>query len=269
MNRLKFIVPMVLAVLALACGGSPTQQQAENTQPPATDPYQAPPPAELPTAQQPPPQQPPSQQPPTQKPKPSPQQPNPAQASSAPEPVPAKPAVQMVEVPAGTVLTLAMDAGVNTKKNVVGDRFTATVLEPISVAGMEAIPAGSKIEGKVTEAIPAKQGAGNAKLSLSFDELSLPSGHRTQITGTFQEISESKKKRNAAIIGGSAAGGALLGRILGKDTKTAVIGTIVGGGIGTAVVMGQKGEQAKLPADTPFEIKLEAAVQLPHAPAKS
>ena len=48
-----------------------------------------------------------------------------------------------------------------------------------------------------------------------------------------------------------------------------MIGTIVGGGIGTAVVMGQEGEQAKLPADTPFEIKLEEGVKVPHAPAKS
>lgn len=276
MNRLKFAVPMILASLAVACGGTPPQQ-ANNTQPASNDNTQAQqqPPAQEPPAQQ---QEPPAQQqqPPAEEPaqprpvqqRPRASQPAPATAS-VPAPAPPKPAVQMLDVPAGTVLTLAMDAGVNSKKNFVGDKFTATVLEPITVAGMEAIPAGSKIEGKVTEAVPAKQGAGKGKLSLSFDELSLPSGQRMPISGTFQEVSESKKKRNAAVIGGSAAGGALLGRILGKDTKTTVLGTIVGAGIGTAVVMGQEGEQARLPADTPFEIKLEAAVAVPHPPAKS
>ena len=267
MNRLRFIVPMTLASLVLACGSAP-QQQADNLQPAASDNQQPvqPPAQEPPAPQQQPAQQPPAQQRPPQQ---RPSQPTQAAQVPAPAPAPPKPTVMMVDVPAGTELQLAMDVGVNSKKNVVGDSFTATVLQPINVNGVEAIPAGSKVQGKVTEAVPAKQGAGKGKLSLSFDELSLPSGQRVPISGTFQEVTESKKKRNAAIIGGSAAGGALLGRILGKDTKTAVIGTIVGGGIGTAVVMGKEGEQAKLPADTPFEIKLEAAVQVPHPPAKS
>jgi len=175
----------------------------------------------------------------------------------------------MVSVPTGTVLQLALDTGLNSKTAQVGDPFTATVVESIDVNGMEAIPAGARVEGKVTEAVAAKRGAGKAKLAMSFDVLTLPDGYKTNIVGSFQEVTESKKKRNAAIIGGSAAGGALLGRILGKDTKGAVIGAVVAGGIGTAVVMGKEGEQAKLPADTPFEIKLEEAVQVPAAPARS
>lgn len=176
---------------------------------------------------------------------------------------PARPRAQSVSVPSGTILTLALDQPLNSKTSQVGDSFSATVLDPVEVDNRVAIPAGSKVEGKVTEAVPAKRGAGNAKLAMSFDTLRLESGYRTAITGSFQEVTESKKKRNAAIIGGSAAGGALLGRILGKDTKGAVVGAILGGGIGTAVVVGQEGEQAKLPADTPFEIRLEEAVKVP------
>jgi hypothetical protein len=175
----------------------------------------------------------------------------------------------MVSVPAGTVISLALDTGINSKTAQVGDTFTATVVEPIEIDGRDVIPAGSKIEGKVTEAVAAKRGAGKAKLAMSFDTLTLADGYRTNIVGSFQEVTKSKKGKNAAIIGGSAAGGALLGRILGKDTKGAVIGAIVGGGVGTAVVMGKEGEQAKLPADTPFEIKLEEAVQVPHEAPRS
>ena len=192
----------------------------------------------------------------------------PAAASPAQATAPAPEKAQMVSVPAQTVLSLALDTGLSSKTAQVGDTFTATVLEPILVDNAEAVPAGSKIEGKVIEAVAARRGGGNAKLGLSFDLLKLQ-GFQTNIVGSFQEVTESKKKRNAAVIGGSAAGGALLGRILGKDTKGAVIGSIIGGGIGTAVVMGKEGRQADLPADTPFEIKLEEAVQVPKAPSGS
>jgi len=170
----------------------------------------------------------------------------------------------MVSVPAGTELTLALDTTLSSETSQAGDSFTATVVEPIVEEGREVIPAGSTIEGRVTEATPAKRGAGEATLGLSFGALRLASGYRTDIVGSFQEISESKKGRNAAVIGGSAAGGALLGRILGKDTKSTVIGAIVGGGIGTAVLVGREREQAVLPSDTPFGIRLEQSIQVPH-----
>lgn len=185
------------------------------------------------------------------------------------QPAPAKPQVHMVSIPAGTELTLALDTTLSSETSQAGDSFSATVVEPIVVESREVIAAGSTIEGKVTEASPAKRGAGKATLALSFSHLRLASGYHTSIVGSFQEISASKKGRNAAIIGGSAAGGALLGRILGKDTRGTVIGAIVGGGIGTAVVMGREREQATIPADTPFGIRLERAVQVPHAGSRA
>jgi len=175
----------------------------------------------------------------------------------------------MVAVPSGTVLTLALDTTLGSDTSQAGDSFTATVVESILSENRVVIPEGSRIEGKVSEAVAAKRGAGNARLSLGFNTLRLPSGYETGIVGSFQEVTESKKGRNAAIIGGSAAGGALLGRILGKDTKGAVIGTIIGGGVGTAVVMGKEGMQVKLPADTPFEIRLGESVRVPHGPSTS
>lgn len=185
------------------------------------------------------------------------------------QPEPARNQTHMVSVPAGTELTLALDSTLSSETSQVGDSFTATVIEPIVVENRTVIPEGSKIHGKVTESAPAKKGAGQAKLSLKFDSLSLPGGYDTAIVGSFQEITESKKGRNAAVIGGSAAGGALLGRILGKDTKGAVIGAIVGGGIGTAVVVGQEREQAVLPADTPLGFRLDQPVQIPHESSRA
>jgi len=177
---------------------------------------------------------------------------------------PGNPKTHMVGVQAGTELTLALDTTLSSETSQAGDTFSATVVEPIVMDGRDVIPAGSTIHGTVTDATPAKRGAGQAKLGLSIDALRLPSGYHTDIVGSFQEISASKKGRNAAVIGGSAAGGALLGRILGKDTRSTVIGAIVGGGIGTAVLVGKEREQAVIPADTPFGVRLEQTIQVPH-----
>jgi outer membrane lipoprotein SlyB len=84
-----------------------------------------------------------------------------------------------------------------------------------------------------------------------------------EIVAGLSQKSGSKKKRNAAIIGGSAAGGALLGRMIGKDTKGAVVGAIAGGAVGTGVVMSKEGEQVKLPAGTEMTIKLEESIRVP------
>jgi hypothetical protein len=179
------------------------------------------------------------------------------------------PVTHMVAVPAGTELMLALDTALSSETSQVGDSFSATVVESIVIDNREVIPSGSTIEGRVTDAAPAKKGAGKATLAVSFGTLRLTSGYRTNIVGSFQEVSASKKGRNSAIIGGSAAGGALLGRILGKDTKGAVIGAVVGGGVGTAVVMGTERQQAILPADTPFGIRLEQSIQVPHVASRS
>ncbi len=263
----RYLAPATtLLFLLAACGGG--AQQAESTmpaadeQPVAADSAQQTPPASAPAQTQ---QQPTPVPPPAPRPKPAVAQQQPMQ-QAPPPPEPMK--VAMSSVPAETVLTMALDEAISSKTAVVGDTVTATVVQPIVVGGEELIPAGSKVEGTVTEVAAAKHGAGKAKLGIAFNVLQLPAGYTTNIVGTFQEVTESKKKRNAAVIGGAAAGGALLGRILGKDTKGAVIGSIIGGGVGTAVVLTKEGAQVELAPDTPFEIKLDEAVAVPAGPAQ-
>jgi len=140
--------------------------------------------------------------------------------------------------------------------------ITAVVAEDVMVGGRPVIPAGSNVRGSVKEVQAAKRGAGNASMMLSFDRLQTPSGASADIVASLSEQTESKKKRNAAIIGGSAAGGALLGRIIGKDTKGAVVGTLVGGAIGTGVVMSKEGEQVNLPSGMELNVRLDRQIQL-------
>ena len=169
----------------------------------------------------------------------------------------------MATVPQGTFIEIALNSSLNSGGNNVGDDFTARVTEPVVVGDRVVIPAGSTVRGTVQAVTPAKRGAGNASMTLAFQRIDLPGGYSTNMIASLSERSASKKKRNAGIIGGSAAGGALLGRILGKDTKGAVVGSIVGGAIGTGVVLSKEGAQVNLPAGTELAIQLDSSMQVP------
>ena len=65
----------------------------------------------------------------------------------------------------------------------------------------------------------------------------------------------STKKKDALEIGGGAAGGALIGGLIGGG-KGALIGTAAGGGAGTAVVLSTRGKEIHVPRGAAMTLKL-------------
>jgi hypothetical protein len=65
----------------------------------------------------------------------------------------------------------------------------------------------------------------------------------------------SQHKKDAAIIGGGAAAGAVIGGIA-KGGKGAGIGAVIGGVAGTGAVLATKGKEVELAAGTPVTIRL-------------
>jgi len=161
---------------------------------------------------------------------------------------------------------VTLSSSLNSGTASVGDRFEAEVNQTVSVDGKAAIPMGSRIRGFVEDVHKAKRGAGHGSLALSFDALVLPDGEEVEIQAGLSQETDGKKKRNAAIIGGSAAGGAILGRVVGDDTKDAAIGAVVGGAIATGVVLAKEGSQVELPAGTLLELVLETSTAVPVPP---
>jgi len=113
-----------------------------------------------------------------------------------------------------------------------GQAFSARLVEPVRVGGRIAIPEGAIISGTVIEAKPAKKVGGRSTLSLDFDLLELPSGHSYPVTVVFSQKGKSSTGRDAAIIGGSTVGGAILGHQV-DDDKGKEIGAVVGAIAGT------------------------------------
>ncbi len=177
----------------------------------------------------------------------------------APEP-PAEPATVSVTIPKGTALSLALTAPLSSATSAVGDQVTAELKNPVVVGDRVIFPAGSRIEGKVTDVKSAKKGfkdTGGA-LAVSFDRIMAPDGHSAGIVAGMTRVAEGSGKKKGAIIGGSALGAALLGRMLGKDTAGSAV---VGGAVGTAVAAGTKGKEATISADQVMNVALEQPAQ--------
>ncbi|MGH9760468.1 MAG: hypothetical protein ACREAC_06455, partial [Blastocatellia bacterium] len=173
-------------------------------------------------------------------------------------------------VPDGTVINVKMDSTLNSRDSHAGDKFTATVTIPVYINGRVVIPAGSVIEGRVTQVTPAKRMSKSGTIAVDFDDIVLPNGARQQLVGSLtaadpsdrrkiddegQVSGGSTSKRSAVFIGGGGAVGAILGGISGGGGG-AIVGGVIGAGTGVAAVMLQKGEEAEVRAGTPFGVRL-------------
>ncbi|HEY2737146.1 MAG TPA: glycine zipper 2TM domain-containing protein, partial [Thermoanaerobaculia bacterium] len=124
------------------------------------------------------------------------------------------------------------------------------------------IPAGSEVVGEVTEAVAPGKIGGQAKLGIHFTDLVLPDGTTVPLEASFVQSGKSKTGRDAATIGGGAAGGAILGHAIGKGGRGSVIGAILGAVVGTVVASRTPGEQVSFTKGTAVDIKLDAPIHL-------
>lgn len=171
--------------------------------------------------------------------------------------------LMIVNVPAGTVMEIELVEGLSSQTSEAGDIFRARVASDVSSDGAVGIPAGSEIVGVVTEAVPLGKVGGRARLGLKFTDLVLPSGKAVPIDATLVQQGSNETRKDAATIGGAAAGGAILGRVLSKKDRSrgAVIGAIIGAAAG-AVLASRNGEEVVIPGGTRLALKLDDEVEV-------
>lgn len=170
----------------------------------------------------------------------------------------------VASVPAGTVLEAQLLEGVSSESSEPGDIFRARIAGDVTADGGVAIPAGSEVVGVVTEAVAARKVGGRAKLAIKFTDLVLPSGGTVPIRASFVEEGRSQTGKDAATIGGAAAGGAVLGRILNRKdrSKGTVIGAVIGAAAGTILASRTPGEEVVIPEGTVVNLKLDDGVEV-------
>lgn len=169
-----------------------------------------------------------------------------------------------VTVESGTVFSVELLERLSSATSRPGEIFRARITSDVQQDGRVVIPAGSEVVGEVTEAVPLRKVGGRAKLAVRFTDLILPTGSSAPIDASFVGQGKSETGRDAATIGGAAAGGAILGRVLNKGdrSKGAVIGAILGAAVGTAVASRTPGEEVIIDEGAVVDLKLDAPVEI-------
>jgi hypothetical protein len=138
-------------------------------------------------------------------------------------------------LPVDTVLKVRLNDTISSDRSRPGDRFTATVEDP-------SLPQGTLVRGVITGVSPADRTT-PGRLDVDFQRLELPGGRMIPMEGSPTAL-DSKSVRatpdgrlvatgrrsgsTAKSIGIGAAGGLLIGSLLGSN----VVGGLLGGGAG-------------------------------------
>lgn len=161
-----------------------------------------------------------------------------------------------IQVPAGTTVSVRLLDALSSHDTSPGAGFSAEVIQEVSIDGRVAIPTGSIVRGRVTEAHPAKKIGGRAILSIAFDELEIPDAETVALAASLTQAGKSQVARDAAIISGSTIGGAILGEAIDEGDGTTV-GAIAGAIGGTIGALKTRGKPVVLPEGTTLHIALE------------
>ena len=182
-------------------------------------------------------------------------------SSSKPAVREAPPRPKPIVVPAETVISVVLDETVGSKVSQPGQTFTASVREPVEVDGRVAVPKGARATGLVKDAKPAGRFKGGAALELTLTSIEVHGRNYDVQTTSPTETSKGKGKRTAAMVGGGAGGGALIGGLAGGG-KGALIGGLIGAAAGTGGAGLTGNRDITLPAETPLTFKLVEPLEI-------
>jgi hypothetical protein len=173
------------------------------------------------------------------------------------------PVLREITIPAGTRLSVVLDTSVGSDTSRVEEAVHAHIARPVVVHGQTVLAEGARVSGVVTDATRSGKVKGLAHVGLRFDTLT-PRGdaERYRIhTAAIGRRAPATKKKDALEIAAPAAGGAIIGALVGGK-KGAAIGTVAGGGAGTAVVLSTRGKEVHLGKGTALTLRLSEPVTI-------
>lgn len=164
----------------------------------------------------------------------------------------------VVEIPSGTELDVRLQTALNSGTAQVEDRFEATTMVDLNLDGRVAVPAGALLRGVVTSVDPATRTNRTAKMTVSFDQMTV-NGRDYPIRGTVTQAIEGEGiKGDLPKAGAGAAVGGILGAVLGGG-KGAILGAIIGGG---GTIAATEGKEVELPQGTVLRVRIDSPVQI-------
>ena len=167
-----------------------------------------------------------------------------------------------VTIPAGTRISVRMIDGIDSTKNHPGDRFQASLQEPLTVDGNVVVAKGSDVYGRLAESKESGKFSGKSQLQLELTGIVVNGQTVPLVTGEYEVTGKSRGASTAKRTVGGAAVGSIIGAIAGGG-KGAAIGAAAGGGVGAGSEIITKGDQVKVPSETLLDFTLQQELSLP------
>jgi len=167
---------------------------------------------------------------------------------------------ERVSIPAGTQLSLVLETPLSSQTSRAGDRVEARVERATSEEGRVLLPGGTVLKGHVLDAQGSGRVSGKARVIVAFDQIVVRGRTQRLETTEIEAVAGDSHGRDAAIIGGGTAAGAIIGGIAGGG-KGAGKGAIIGGLAGAGAVLGTKGKEVELPAGSRWTVRVKDGVR--------
>lgn len=187
------------------------------------------------------------------------------------------PNANQLTIPSGTKVPLSLKQAVSTKNARDGDAVYAVTTFPVVVNERIVIPAGTYVQGRVSNVKRGGHVKGRAEVLIHFSTLIYPSGYTVILPGAVENVpgaektsmkdeegtirQDSQTGEKAKTVATAAGTGALIGG-LSNGAKGGLIGAGVGGGIGTAIGLFTRGNDVRMDAGTTLEMVIQREVPL-------
>ena len=182
-----------------------------------------------------------------------------------------------LSIPSGTKVPLALKQSISTKNARQGDAVYAVTTFPVVVNDRIVIPAGTYVQGRISNVKRAGHIKGRAEILMHFSTLIYPSGYTVVLPGAVENVpgaektsmkdeegtirQDSQTGEKAKTVATAAGTGALVGG-LSNGAKGGLIGAGVGGAVGTAIGLFSRGSDVRMDAGTTLEMVIQREVPL-------
>ena len=190
-------------------------------------------------------------------------------------------AANQLTIPSGTKVPLALKQAISTKNAREGDAVYAVTTFPVVINDRILIPAGTYVQGRVSNVKRGGRIKGRAEVLMHFSTLIYPSGYTVILPGAVENVpgaektsmkdeegtirQDSQTGEKAKTVATAAGTGAVIGG-LSNGVKGGLIGAGVGGGIGTAIGLLTRGNDVRMDAGTTLEMVIQREVPLDAQP---
>jgi type IV secretion system protein VirB10 len=181
-------------------------------------------------------------------------------------------------VPSGTKIPVVLKHAISTKSAKPGDPVYAQTTFPVVIDEKVMIPAGTYVQGTISQVTRPGRVKGRAELLFHFTTLIYPNGYTVMLPGAVDQIpgqehskikdqegtvqQEGEKGKDAKTVATAAGTGAAIGAVTEGGLKGAAIGAAGGSAVGTAIALLSRGSDLKIEQGTAVDMVLHRDVTL-------